>query len=160
MFWTKLTILLDAHLHGHSKYDYLRNFPLLCDFTNLELFLFSQIVQTRNFKQGEFIYQEEFPLAVIYLILDGAIELKEGSDRNAKTIILEKHQLLGVIDLYTETRRKGVAAASKDSVLLAVSHLDFNAFIKTNPRTGIKLLNNVCRIISCQYVELQSSALD
>lgn len=160
MFWTTIKNWLDVHMHGLSKYDYLRKFPLLCDFTNLELFLFSQIVQTRKFKKGEIVYQEEFPLAVIYLILDGAIELKEGSDNNANTLILEKYQILGVIDLYTENRRKGVARASKDSVLLAVSHLGFNSFIKSNPKTGIKLLNNICRIISCNYVELQNSVMD
>lgn len=160
MFWIKIKNWLDVHLHSQNRYDYLRKFPLLCDFTNLELFLFSQIVQTRNFKQGEFVYQEEFPLAVIYLILDGAIELKEGSDRNAQIILLEKYQLLGIIDLYTENRRKGIATAAKDSVLLAVSHLGFHSFIKSNPKTGIKLLTNICRIISCQYVDLQNSIMD
>lgn len=160
MLWIKLKKWLDAFLHGKSKLEYLRSFPLLCDFSNLELFLFEQIVQTRHFKKGEFVYLEEFPLAVIYLVLDGAIEVKEGSDKNAKTIVLEKHQLLGIIDLYTENRRKGVAYAFKDSTLLAVSHLDFNAFIKSNPKTGIKLLNNICRILSCYYVEMQSSDPD
>ncbi len=160
MLWIKFKNWLDAFLHGRGKLDYLRNFPLLCDFSFLELFLFEQIINIRHYKKGEFIYQEEFPLAVIYLILDGAIEVKEGSDQNIKTIVLEKYQPLGIIDLYTENRRKGVAYALKDSTLLAVSHLDFNAFIRSNPKTGIKLLNNICRILSCYYVELQISNPD
>jgi hypothetical protein len=50
--------------------------------------------------------------------------------------------------MYNENKRKGEAKATKDSTLLAISHLDFQTFIKANPKTGLKLLNNICKSLS------------
>jgi len=160
MFWTEVKLWFSTLLIKRSKLDYLRKFPILNDFTDHELFLFSQIVQERSFKEGELVYQEEFPLAVIYLVLKGAIELKDSSHEQVNSIILNTHQFLGIIDLYTENKRKGEARAIKDSIILAVSHLDFMTFIRTNPKTGVKLMNNICRALSHTIYEMQNSVAE
>ncbi len=133
-----------------TEWDKLRSYPILKDFTRYELFLFSQMVQERQFKQGEIIYQEQFPLAVIYLIEKGVIDISEDHNGRQNSFELGRHQIIGMIDIYTEDKRKGRAIAKTDSTLLAISHLDFISFVQANPRTGIKLLNNVCRIV-CQF---------
>lgn len=160
MPWNRFKLWFTSKLTGRSKYDYLRKFPILNDFTNHELFLFNQIVQERRFKEGELIYQEEFPLAVIYLISEGAIELKDNTDDQEPAVILDKNQFLGIVDMYTEIRRKGDAIALKNTKLLAISHLDFDAFVRLNPHTGAKLLKNACRILSRRIIELQNIRLD
>jgi CRP-like cAMP-binding protein len=144
----KLKQWISSHLVSKDNLVYLLKFPLLKDFTRHELFLFFQNIQERNFKEGEIIYQEQFPLAVIYLIASGIIEIKENQANQEKSLILHKHQFFGIIDMFTENKRKGEAKALKDSVLLAVSHPDFQSFIKDNPRTGIKLLKNICQSLS------------
>jgi len=138
-----------------DRYAYLKKYPILAGFTQYELFLLSQILQERKFKENEVVYGAQNPLAVIYLIASGSIEIDETANgQNIKTT-LHKHQFLGIIDMYNENRRKGIARAVKDSTLLAVSHLDFQAFIKANPKTGVKLLNNICAALS-HYIVNQS----
>ncbi len=138
-----------------DRFDYLKKFPILDGFSRHELFLLSQILQERKFMAGEIVYDAQYPLAVIYLIAGGSIEIVEGDNELQKNVVLHKHQFLGIIDMYNENRRKGIARAVKDSTLLAVSHLDFQAFIKANPKTGVKLLNNICAALS-HYIVNQS----
>lgn len=146
---------IKSHFIKSDRFDYLKKFPILADFTKHEFFLFSQILQERRFKAGESVYDAQFPLAVVYLILSGTIEIEETENEQMTTVLFHKHQFIGIIDMYNENRRKGIAKAVKDSTLLAVSHLDFQAFIKANPKTGVKLLNNICASLS-HYIVKQS----
>jgi len=148
MQWKNISQWLISLISKRKELDYLRKFSILSGFTNHELYLFSQILQERCFKEGEVIYQEQFPMTVIYLILKGTIELTDNYQNSNKPITLHKYQFLGIADMYNENRRQGEAIAAKDSTLLAFSHLDYYSFIKMNPRTGVKLLDNICRTLS------------
>lgn len=148
MQWKNIGHWLISVINKPKDLDYLRKFSIFKGFSNYELFLFSQILQERHFKEGEIIYQEQFPLTVIYLILSGVVELSDNYQNNGKPIVLHKNQFLGIADMYNENRRQGEAIAVKDTTLLAFSHLDYFAFIKANPSTGIKLLNNICGSLS------------
>ena len=148
MFWNKIKLFFSSLMYNNNKLDYLRQFPILHNFSKFELFLFSHLIQIRHFKKDEIIFQEQFPLAVIYLVQSGAIEIYSHYDINEEPVVLTKNQFIGVIDLYDENRRKEEAKAIKDTVLLAISHIDFQKFIKANPRTGVKLLSNICGALS------------
>lgn len=143
MNWKGILSWLKSFFVKVPAYNYLSQFSILQGFTKHELFLFYQIVQERHFKEGEYVYREQFPLAVIYLIGEGSIEIKENED----VITLGKNQIIGIINMYNEHRRKGEAKAVTDSTLYAISHLDLQSFINKNPRTGVKLLNNICRTL-------------
>jgi len=138
-------------LYKKKDLDFLYSFPIFEDFTYHELHLFSQIIQVRDFKEGEIVYQEQFPLAVLYLVAKGEISINNEYQKSESPIFINEHQLLGFIDMYNEDRRKGEAKANKELQLLAISHLDFKSFLKNNPRTGVKLLNNVCKILSKNF---------
>jgi signal-transduction protein with cAMP-binding, CBS, and nucleotidyltransferase domain len=139
----------NSYLHTKKdRFAYLRNFPILKDFNTFELYLFSQIINERNYKENEFVYLHESPLEVLYLILSGSIEITDYFKDTGKAILLDEYQFLGIIELFNDNKRKGDAKAKSDSVLLAISHLDFKTFIKNNPRTGTKLLNNICLALS------------
>ena len=157
MNWKNINQWLISLISKRKELDYLRKFPILSGFTNHELFLFSQMLQERHFKDGEVIYQEQLPLTVIYLILKGAVELTDNY-QSIKPIILHKYQFLGIADMYNENKRQGEAIALKDTVLLAFSHLDYFSFIKTNHRTGVKLLNNICQALS-HYILAPSKSM-
>ncbi len=151
MQWKHIGHWLISFINSPKDLDYLRKFSIFKGFSNYELFLFSQILQERQFKEGEIIYQEQFPLTVIYLITKGAIELTDNYQSSNKPLILHKYQFLGIADMYNENRRQGEAIALKDTTLLAFSHLDYYAFIKSNPTTGVKLLDSICKALS-QYI--------
>jgi len=140
--------LLKALFNKKSRLDYLRNFNILKDFTDYELYMFSQILNERKYKAGEFIYKEQYPLAVIYLVLEGTVEVQDNYHNSGKPTIIKKNQFLGIVDMYNQHRRQGEAKAIKNSVLLAVSYIDFQHFVKNHPSTGVKLMNRVCEALS------------
>jgi signal-transduction protein with cAMP-binding, CBS, and nucleotidyltransferase domain len=148
MNWNLLKQWLLALSRKHDNYDYLSKFPILSGFSKHELFLFAQIVQERVFKEGEEIYQDQSPLAVLYLIKSGTVQIREEKEGQNRLLLRHRHQFIGIVDMYNDSKRHGDATALKDTVLLAVSHLDFQAFLKNNTSTGVKLLNNICKALS------------
>lgn len=159
MNWQKLINWLKALLGSHKELDYLRKFSLLKDFTGRELYLFSQLLHHRNYKEGEFLYKEDYPLAVIYLILKGEIEVHDNQASNISNVLLHHHQFLGIVDMYNENRRNGSAKAMRDSEVLALSRQDFHDFIKKNPHTGVKMMDNIASILS-RYIAQMSKPLE
>jgi len=159
MNWKNIGQWLVSLIVNSHDLDYLRKFPVLKGFSNHELYLFAQIVQERHFKEGELVYQEQFPLAVIYLISKGAVELTTDYHSSTGPVVLYKHQFLGIVDMYNENRRLSEAIAIKDTTLLAVSHLDFASFVKTNPAAGVKLLGNICQALS-HYIFQQNKPIE
>lgn len=156
MFIKNIAAYLKDVLLNHKELGYLRKFPILSDLTSHELYLFSQIIHERSFNEGETVYQEQYPLAVVYLILSGIIEIINDPDDHIDNILLHKHQFYGIIDMYNEKRRKGIAVAKTDSKLLAISNIDFQTFIVSNPRAGVKLMSNICKSLS-KYVFLSQT---
>jgi CRP-like cAMP-binding protein len=156
MFLISFASYLKNFLFSHKELDYLRKFPILEGMTSHELYLFNQITHERIFKEGEIVYQEQFPLAVVYLILSGIIEIVNNPDDPDDNILLHKHQFYGIIDMYNEKRRKGIAIAKTDSKLIAISNIDFQTFLRSNPRAGVKLMSNICKSLS-KYVFLSQT---
>jgi CRP-like cAMP-binding protein len=147
---------LKSLLLRQDELAHLRKFPLLRDFSNWELYLFSQLIQERTFKAGEYIYKEDFPLTVVYLILKGEIEVVDHYEHNSTPLVLRKHQFLGIIDMYNEDHRKGNAKAIRDSILLAVSKQDLQDFWANNPKAGVKFLNSLSRSLSHYIYQLHT----
>jgi signal-transduction protein with cAMP-binding, CBS, and nucleotidyltransferase domain len=150
--------ILKSLFFNPKEYSFLHQFPILEGLTNHELYMFSQIVHVRHFKEGDIIYQEQFPLAVIYLIQSGSISIENKPEDQSNNITLHKHQFYGIVDMYNEKRRQGKAIAKTDSVLLAISNVDFQSFLKMNPRAGVKLMSNVCKSLS-NYIFQDKSTL-
>jgi CRP/FNR family cyclic AMP-dependent transcriptional regulator len=159
MNWQKLLTWLKRLIGSHSELAYLRKFTLLKDFSDRELYLFSQLLHRREYKAGEFLYREDYPLAVIYLILKGEIDVQDNQASNISNVVLHKHQFLGIVDMYNDSRRNGSAKAMTDSEVLALSRQDFRDFIKSNPHSGVKLMDNIANILS-RYIAQTSQTIE
>ncbi len=148
MSWKDIGKWLKSRGKGKDQFKGMRNSAILQDLTEYELFLFSQIVHDRKFTKGESIFEQDVPLAVFYMVSSGEVELQETASTGQSSCRISPNEVLGIIDMYVQNRRLASARATKDTYLQAVSHLDFEFFVKSNPKTGVKLLNNMCRLIS------------
>lgn len=125
----------------------LRKFSAFKDLNSYELFLFNQIMHRREYQAGEMLFEERYPLELIYFINKGEVEVF-GKLQPKGSRILKKHQYIGILDMYHEHIRSSSARAVVDSEVLAVSRIDFIRFLKTNPKTGVKILTNICTSFS------------
>ncbi len=143
------------NLKRKEKHKDLRKYPIFKGLNVFELGLLNQIIHKREFAAGEVLFENKYPLELIYLIESGQVEVF-GKLQPKGSRILKSFQYIGLIDMYHEETRSSSAKALNDTVVLAISKTDFERFIKTNPRIGVKLLQNFCRSISSFMFNLVS----
>ncbi|MCK9435281.1 MAG: cyclic nucleotide-binding domain-containing protein, partial [Candidatus Cloacimonetes bacterium] len=67
---------LKGRFKSSRKYLVLKQYSLFADLSDFELYLLYELTHTRCFEAGELIYEEGYPLEVIYFVHSGDIELK------------------------------------------------------------------------------------
>ncbi len=144
-----------THLNKKPDFSRLREYPMLKDLNDHELKMFSQLILEREYKEGEYIFKQDFPVAAIYLIHSGLIQIHAHDDPEASPILLHPHQFIGILDMYNQNKRRGTARVVKDSVLATISRQDFMNFIHNNPKAGVKILNRICEAYSHYIYHLQ-----
>ncbi|PKN80216.1 MAG: hypothetical protein CVU48_02930 [Candidatus Cloacimonetes bacterium HGW-Cloacimonetes-1] len=134
-------------LKGKDRFGNLRKFSVFKDLNSFELYLLHQIMNERAYVEGEILFENKFPLELIYFIDKGEVEVIGALQPNGSRL-LKKNQFVGLIDMFQENVRSSSARVTQDSVFLAVSQTDLRKFIHDNPRIGIKILIRTCELIS------------
>ncbi|MCK9556709.1 MAG: cyclic nucleotide-binding domain-containing protein [Candidatus Cloacimonetes bacterium] len=124
------------------KHLELKQYQVFADLNDFELYLLNELIHTRSFKAGELIYEEGYPLEVIYFVQSGEIELSGiyGSKLN-KTVGPGGH--LGILDMYHGNQRSSTATAKTDIEAHVISKSDLSSFVELKPRAGLKILSAI-----------------
>ncbi|MCD4651194.1 MAG: cyclic nucleotide-binding domain-containing protein [Candidatus Cloacimonetes bacterium] len=137
-----------------EEYYFLRNISFLKKLHRLELKLFSKLLNKRVFQPGEYIFKQGYPVAVLYMIKEGKIEIVlEKKDNVVILTSLDKYCFFGEPALFVETQRTASARAAVKSTLYAVSKKDFQEFIATHPKIGGKILFELGKRLSQMVID-------
>lgn len=142
----KILISIKKWFGDRNQHAELRRYSLFRELNAYELGLVHKHLHQRDFKAGEVIFEEGFPMEVIYLIVSGEVEMS-GIAGGEGPIVLKKHKFIGVIDLFAKGLRLNTAKALTDVSLLALSEPDFWELVNKNRALGIKLLAACCRFL-------------
>ena len=132
------------YFNKSKDYEELRSYPLFANLDNYDLFLLWQRMHQRTYRSGETLYEDGYPVEVFYFIFEGEVELRRTAAPNEITLIT-KGMHLGLRDLYFNQMRNGTATAKTAVTVHALSHNDFKEYIETRPKTGLILLEDICR---------------
>jgi CRP/FNR family transcriptional regulator len=125
----------------------LRGFMLFRDLSAHDLALVSEYLHERVFRAGEAVFEEGYPLEVVYLVKSGEVEVSGGS-QSGTSVKLGAYDIIGLIDLFKGKKRLNSAKAISDLTLLAVSATDFRELVSRNPALGVKLLSACCEYLA------------
>lgn len=148
----KLLNKIKRWLEKPGQHHELRKFTLFKDLKDHELNLIFPSLHNREFKAGEILFEEGYPLEVIYFIVSGEVQLTDTPDIPV-TMLLKKNQCLGVLELFVHNRRLGTAKALSNLQLLALSQVDFWEMVHKNTPLGVKLLTACNRILAHNFVD-------
>ena len=132
------------HKEEHSE---LRNYPIFKTLNSRELQFVYNCLHHREFKAEEIIFEEGFPLEVIYFIESGEVELSSKKEPEKK-LILKENDVFGLIDLFSGQKRRMTAKALSDATLFALSKSDFEELINRQPSLGTKILWSSCQLLA------------
>ncbi|MCB5245467.1 MAG: cyclic nucleotide-binding domain-containing protein [Candidatus Cloacimonadaceae bacterium] len=125
----------------------LQKYPLFKNLNSKELQFVYNCIHSREFKAGETIFEEGFPLEVIYFIESGEVELSSSKEPDAK-LIVKDNEVFGLIDFFSGQKRRMTAKAISDTTLLAITESDFKELINRLPSLGTKILWSCCQLMA------------
>ncbi len=138
--------------------SFLREIAFLKRLDFFELKTFSRLLHRREFKPGEVVFREGYPHAVLYIVKEGKIDIVLETDEKEpiKLAELTPKSFFGEIGLFIDTNRTATAFAAEESVLLAVSKVDFKDLIGKYPRIGVKIVYELGKRLSESLVDTNS----
>ena len=120
----------------------LKTIPLFENLTEDELNTILQLAFIKDYKKGFNLFFEGMRGGVMYIILEGEIQIYKMSEGTEHEIIRLAHgEYLGELTLIDENEvRSASARFTKDTSLLVITKKCFNTMLETNPNITSKLL--------------------
>ena len=125
----------------------LKKYQIFNTLNDKELQFVYNCLHRREFEAEEIIFEEGFPLEVIYFIESGEVELSSKKEPKTK-LILKENDVFGLIDLFSGQKRRMTAKALSDTTLLAIADSDFEELINRQPSLGTKILWSCCQLMA------------
>jgi aspartate ammonia-lyase len=103
-------------------------------------------VEKRQYKSGDFLFQERSPREAIFMIYDGEVELFKKSALGAETKLsyFSRLDFLGEGSLTEESPHSTSARAKQNTTVLILK----KNFFEENGPTALKIFSNISRVIS------------
>lgn len=104
----------------------------------------------RDISEGMTVFVENMPGESLYLIQSGIVKiskmLSEGEEQIL--VILGPDDVFGEMALLDGAARSATARVAENATLLALKRQDFEELCDHNPRLGLQLIRNICRVFS------------
>jgi len=121
----------------------LKKISFLSDLSKKDCKLFGNYLLERNFVASEYIFKENYPHAVLFIVIKGEVDIVVPQGEKEKIVsTLQPYMHFGEIGLFIESNRTASARAKTDTTLYAISKSDFKNFIDAFPSIGIKIMYN------------------
>ncbi len=133
-----------------NKQEILRNNPLFSSLNKKEMAVLSQMIYTRSFVAGEFIFQPGRGIGM-YIIVSGHVHILYGKSGGVDTLIMSRLKdgdFFGETALVREQGHPFVSAqAAEECTLLGFFKPSLLTIIEKNPSTGAKILMKLGEIL-------------
>jgi len=150
--WLK-TILSKKKPDHQVDFAFLKEVPLFKKLTERELTRITDLFIYKSFKADELIFGDGYPHIVLYIVVEGKVkQYKDSHDFEYLISDIYPKMMFGGVAVFVETNRLVSATATEDTRLIAINKNDLMAFIKSNPATGIKLLWNLGKYLSTDFL--------
>lgn len=98
------------------------------------------------FKAGEYIFRENDPGDVMFIIEKGQVEIvKRIGEEDRRLTLFEPGDFFGEMSILEDLPRGASARAVTDCKLLQIDHSTFDQMLRENPEIGIRMMRSLSR---------------
>jgi CRP/FNR family cyclic AMP-dependent transcriptional regulator len=130
--------------------------PFFKELSKKEISLLTNIIHTRNYLAGEYVFYQGDPGIGLYIIREGEVIIQRIIE--SKDIIslatFSRGDFFGELALVDGEKRSASAIAKTDTRLAVIFKPDLDEFIETYPRKGIKILQGISEIVAMRLRKL------
>ena len=127
---------------GGSIVEMLQKTPLWAGLTSQDLGLVAKYAEEHKFESGRKIVTKGEPGTGFYLLLEGAVEVRSGSETLSK---LGPGQFFGEMAIFDSQPRSADVVAIEPSRILTLSANSFKTLLFANPRIALRMLQELAR---------------
>lgn len=140
--------------------DLLISIPMFDSLKPEELRLATQYMNLTDAASGEVLFKEGDKGSYVCFVVDGALEVIKGADTGHQVVIatLGKNRSIGEMAVIDDFPRSATVRAQKPTTLLILTREGFESILDDHPRTGVKILKGLARLLS-QNLRKTSSRL-
>ena len=123
--------------------------PLFHDLSSKEIKYLKKIVKTKDYEANDIIFRKSDPGIGMHIILKGSVEIMVKNEKREPVILAElgEKNFFGDVALLDESLRSANAIAREATTLIELHRPDFVEILHTKPKTGIKILHSLSKII-------------
>ena len=128
----------------------LAEIPICHELSRREIKQLRKVVHIKNYKKDEVIFRKSDPGLGMHIILKGSVDITVKKDNREVVTLAElgETNFFGDVSLLDESLRSANAISrSDDTILVELYRPDFLDLIHTKPKTGIKMLHRLSKII-------------
>lgn len=143
----------------------LQSIPLFKSLSKKDLSLITNIIHSRSYLAGEYIFYQGDPGIGLYVIREGEVTIKRSDENNNEVELatFTKGDFFGELAMVDGEKRSASAVAKTDVRAAVIFKPDLDEFIVKYPKKGIKILYGISHIIASRlrlinedYFTLQS----
>jgi len=127
--------------------ELLQRVPLLAPLTHGDRDSLAAAVSRRRYRRGDIIFQKDEPGHALYIVERGSVRIYVPSSQGSDLIlaVMGAGDFFGDLSLLDGRPRSASAAATTETVLLALERADFIAMITSRPQAAMAVLEAVAR---------------
>lgn len=140
--------------------DLLINLPIFDSLDSDELRIATKYMNLMDVKRNEVIFKEGDKGNYVCFVIDGILEVVKGVDTGHQVVIatLGRNRSIGEMAVIDDFPRSATVRARKAGTLLILTREGFDSILEEHPRTGVKILKGLARLLS-QNLRKTSSRL-
>lgn len=128
----------------------LANTPVFHDLSSKEIKQIRKILHIKTYPKDEIIFRKSDPGLGMHIILKGAVDITVKKDNKEVVTLAElgEKNFFGEVALLDESLRSANAISRDETTLIEIYRADFLDMIHTKPKTGVKMLYSLSRMIT------------
>jgi len=131
------------------EYEMLKEAALFKTLTDAELDIVAKKVFLKPYKKGSTLFVEGMPGEVLYVVVEGSIDIIKKTKEGDKTIAnLGKGEIVGEMSIIDSGARTASGKTGEDSKLIVVTKNSFSEILDSDPAIAAKILMALLRIIN------------
>lgn len=140
--------------------DQLINLPIFDSLDSDDLRIASKFMTLMDVKKDEIIFKEGDRGNYVCFVIEGTLEVVKGVDTTHQVVIatLGRNRSIGEMAVIDDFPRSASVRARKAGTLLILTRQGFDRILEDYPRTGVKILKGLARLLS-QNLRKTSSRL-
>ncbi len=142
--------------------DFLAKIELFADLTTDELKLVAEMVQQKNYAEGEIVFEQNTERQHVFFVYEGAIELYVNGTFGQEKVITRfgEYDFLSEGAFMDNYPHSTSARAAQDSNILNIPRVSFKDFLESHPEVAVKILSRISRVIARRMRHTTNQVVD